>query len=204
MLRTALLSEVALIALMVGTTVPQPQPDPALSMEDAGFCIQVEAPAEAVKETRIVDTLPQAAITPLAPISKAPDLIFPVAGLSTDAVISVFGDKRGKDRLHQGIDVEAPRGTPVVAVADGVIIRLREGGNGGRQLYLRDRAGRVYYYAHLDDWSVAEEQSVSAGEILGTVGNTGNAQHTLPHLHFEIMPGKGKRAVDPMPFWVRP
>ena len=124
-------------------------------------------------------------------------LLFPVAGHDTNNIISVFGDKRGKNRTHEGIDVKAPKGTPVIAVTDGFVERIREGGSGGKSLYLRDGSGRLFYYAHLDDWSVAEFDAVTAGTPLGTVGDTGNARGTTPHLHFEILLGKERRAVDP-------
>ncbi len=144
------------------------------------------------------DTLPAEPVG-----SRADELRFPVRGFGPGAVISVFGDQRGSSRLHQGIDIEAPRGTPVVAVTDGVVEGIRDGGSGGRQLYLRDARGRRFYYAHLDDWSVAEGTTVRAGDSLGTVGNTGNAQATTPHLHFEVLLGKRRRAVDPLRFWPR-
>ncbi len=133
--------------------------------------------------------------------SEKPSLTFPVKGYSTKAIISFFGDKRGKTRLHQGIDIKAPRGTAIVAVADGFVERIKEGGSGGKQLYLRDGAGRLYYYAHLESWSAAEFDAVKAGDELGTVGDSGNAKGTTPHLHFEVMLGKEKKSVDPIQFW---
>jgi len=133
---------------------------------------------------------------------NAGELTFPVKGYGTEAVISVFGDKRGKTRLHQGIDIKAPKGTPIVAVTDGYVERIREGGSGGKQLYLRDAKGRLFYYAHLNSWSVEEFAAVKAGKVLGTVGDTGNAKGTTPHLHFEVMLGKEKKAVDPLQYWV--
>ena len=97
--------------------------------------------------------------------------------------------------------MKAPKGTPVVAVTDGFVERIREGGSGGKSLYLRDGSGRLFYYAHLDDWSVAEFDAVTAGTPLGTVGDTGNARGTTPHLHFEILLGKERRAVDPSAYY---
>lgn len=129
------------------------------------------------------------------------DLVFPVAGYGPQAVISFFGDKRGKTRLHKGIDIKAPRGTSVVATTDGFVERIKEGGSGGRQLYLRDASGRLFYYAHLESWSVEEFDAVKAGQVLGTVGDSGNAKGTTPHLHFEIMLGKKKESIDPIKFW---
>jgi len=89
-----------------------------------------------------------------------------------------------------------------VAVTDGYVERIREGGSGGKQLYLRDAKGRLFYYAHLNSWSVEEFAAVKAGKVLGTVGDTGNAKGTTPHLHFEVMLGKEKKAVDPLQYWV--
>ena len=89
-----------------------------------------------------------------------------------------------------------------MATTDGFVERIKEGGNGGKQLYLRDAKGRLFYYAHLDSWSVEEFAAVAAGDVLGTVGDTGNAKGTTPHLHFEIMLGKKKKAVDPLKFWI--
>jgi len=129
-------------------------------------------------------------------------LVFPVADHGTESVISVFGDKRGKTRLHKGIDIKAPRGTAVVATTDGFVERVRQGGSGGKQVYLRDGTGRLFYYAHLDSWAVEEYDAVRAGDVLGTVGDTGNAKGTTPHLHFEILLGKDRKAIDPLTYWV--
>lgn len=136
---------------------------------------------------------------PAAPVAPLPpgQLVFPVADHGPDDIISGFGDRRGPNRLHQGIDVKAPEGTPVVAVTDGFVERVREGGNGGKSVYLRDGRGRLYYYAHLADWSVEEFEAVEAGDVIGTVGETGNARGTTPHLHFEILLGKEREAIDP-------
>ncbi len=111
-----------------------------------------------------------------------------------------FGAPRSGGRRHEGIDIFAPTGTPVVATVDG---RIREVGItriGGRIVYLLSADGTYYYYAHLDRFAVDIKagRSVVAGEILGFVGNTGNAEKTPPHLHFEIHPAGG-RAVDPYP-----
>lgn len=137
-----------------------------------------------------------------AAVSVKANLTFPVADHGPEDVISVFGDKRGKSRLHKGIDVKAPRGTDVVAAIDGFIERVKNGGSGGKCVYLRGRTGRLFYYAHLDDIDVEEFTAVRAGDVLGQVGDTGNAKGTTPHLHFEVMVGKGKEAVDPLGYWV--
>ena len=168
-------------------------------------------PATSITEAAKQQDSPEAKPAPLAPpirkpkskvVTKVtPTLTFPVANHGPENVISVFGDKRGKTRLHQGIDIKAPRGTEVVATTDGFVERIKEGGSGGKQVYLRDGTGRLFYYAHLDSWEVEEFATVRAGDVLGTVGDTGNAKGTTPHLHFEILIGKKKEAVDPLMFW---
>src|SRR5690606_11184843 len=101
-------------------------------------------------------------------------------------------------RSHEGVDVFAPRGTPVVAVVPGVV---RSGNNnlGGKVIWLSQPGkGRSFYYAHLDSQSV-NAGIVKPGDTLGWVGNTGNAVYTAPHLHFGIY-YFGGGAVDPFPF----
>ncbi len=133
-----------------------------------------------------------------SPINKE-DLVFPVAGNSSN-VGSFWGAVReGGKRKHEGIDIFAKKGTPVVAIADGKITQVTTMPKGGKVVWLRcdDRAWDVYY-AHLDKQLVRVGQSVKKGQALGTVGNTGNARTTPAHLHFGIYTHKG--AVDPYPY----
>ena len=124
--------------------------------------------------------------------------VFPVAGADSRAVQSVFGDPReGGAREHHGVDVFAPRGTPVLAVAEGVVGRVGDGGIGGKTVWLRDRDGRTFYYAHLDSQLVRSGKRVQPGDTLGLVGNTGNARTTPPHLHFGLYL---RDPVDPYPY----
>ena len=94
----------------------------------------------------------------------------------------------------------AARGTPLVAIEAGTVKRMRNGGLGGITVTLRGASGDEFYYAHLDGWAsgLSVGQSLAVGELLGYVGNTGNAQYTVPHLHFEWAPGGGS-AVNPYP-----
>ena len=186
---------------MVGAFVHRQLPATEVTVGATTLVIK-ETPEEAADGGSSV-VPPGKSVTPerVAPLPS--EFTFPVAGYGPEAVISVFGDKRGASRLHEGIDIKAPKGTPVVAVVDGFVERIKEGGNGGRQLYLRDARGRLFYYAHLDSWTVDEYAAVRAGEMLGTVGDTGNARSTTPHLHFEVLLGKERKAIDPLPFWVR-
>ena len=124
---------------------------------------------------------------------------FPVPSAGERGIQSVFGDARdGGRRDHHGLDIFAPRGTPVVAVAGGVVSRVDTTEIGGRVVWLYDTLhGQSIYYAHLNDWAVQSGQQVKAGDVVGYVGNTGNARSTPPHLHFGIY---SRGPVDPLPF----
>ena len=132
-------------------------------------------------------------------LSRTASILFPVSGRTFHDVGSRFGDPRdGGRRDHHGLDIFAPRGTPVVASVDGLVRSTRVGGLGGKTVWVRDTStGANYYYAHLDEQMVREGQRVAAGDTLGTVGNTGNARTTPPHLHFGIY-ANGPH--DPWPF----
>jgi murein DD-endopeptidase MepM/ murein hydrolase activator NlpD len=125
-------------------------------------------------------------------------LRFPVTGLTAAAVQSEFGAARDAGRReHEGIDIFAARNTPVIAVVDGT---AQPGVNalGGNVVWLRGRGERrSFYYAHLTRPAFEAMKTVAAGEIVGYVGNTGNARSTAPHLHFGIYEGG---AIDPLPF----
>jgi peptidoglycan LD-endopeptidase LytH len=100
----------------------------------------------------------------------------------------------GGRRRHQGIDLLAPVGTPLVAVASGTITRLSnlDRGRGGISLWLRDRRGTAYYYAHNHHNLVRLGQQVRAGQVIARVGATGNARGGPPQLHFQIHPSGGR------------
>jgi murein DD-endopeptidase MepM/ murein hydrolase activator NlpD len=116
-----------------------------------------------------------------------PSLAFPVHMHDTTAIRSWYGDPRdGGRRVHEGLDIFAPRGTPVVAAADGVVRSTRPNNLGGNVVWLRDDLGRSHYYAHLDRQAVNRGDRVHAGDTIGFVGNTGNARTTPPHLHFGL------------------
>lgn len=125
-------------------------------------------------------------------------LAFPVQGRGMSAVLSVFGDPReGGRRSHHGVDIFAPRNTPVLAVADGVVSRVEVTNLGGNVVWLRDPERRQsIYYAHLERQLVSEGQRVRKGDPVGLIGNSGNARSTPPHLHFGIY-RRGRGPVDP-------
>ena len=106
-----------------------------------------------------------------------------------------WGAPRSGGRRHQGVDMIGARGLPLVAVVDG-FVQQKTNSLGGNAVWLSGADGNKYYYAHLDSWGAAG--SVTAGTVIGTLGDTGNARFSIPHLHFEIHPGGGA-AVNPYP-----
>ena len=123
-------------------------------------------------------------------ILRRRNLMIPVEGVEAANLYDSFDDRRGVGRVHEALDIMAPRHTPVRAVEDGTIAKLylSEGG-GGVTVYQFDPSRRYsYYYAHLDRYApgLKEGQDVSRGDLIGYVGSTGNASENAPHLHFGI------------------
>jgi peptidoglycan LD-endopeptidase LytH len=113
----------------------------------------------------------------------------PVEGISRDQLHDTYTASRSQGRTHHAIDIHAPRGTPVIAVADGTVRKLHSGARGGLSVYLLDDDGSTrYYYAHLDGYAqgLREGQRVERGEVIGYVGDTGNAAPGDYHLHFSV------------------
>lgn len=114
-------------------------------------------------------------------------LIIPVRGVTRSDLADTWGAARSEGRAHEGIDIMAPTGTHVRAVADGRIVKFFDSERGGVTIYQFDASERfVYYYAHLNarEAGLAEGDSVRQGQVIGYVGMSGNAP--VPHLHFEI------------------
>lgn len=133
-------------------------------------------------------------------ISNGPSLAFPVTPKVKSNIGSFWGAGRDAGaRKHEGIDIFAPRGTALVAAANGVVTRVNENALGGKVVFLSP-GNKDYslYYAHLDKQLVEQGQNVQTGDTIGLMGNTGNAKTTSPHLHFGIYTNSG--AVDPLPF----
>ena len=129
--------------------------------------------------------------------------VFPVYGQAWYS--DSFGSPRADTGWHHGIDIFAPMGTPLLAVAKGTVFSVGWNNLGGNRLWLRDKNGNEFYYAHLSAFSplAVNGMNVNAGDVLGFVGNSGDAITTPPHLHFEthtagLLPlGYDASAVDP-------
>ena len=131
-------------------------------------------------------------------VSVGPSLGFPV-GNNKGRVGSFWGDSRdGGKRRHEGIDIFAPKHTPVVAADDAVVTGVKQESIGGKTVWLRIEKNVTLYYAHLDKQLVSVGQLVKKGEIVGLIGITGNAKNTPSHLHFGIYSYAGP--LDPLPF----
>ena len=116
-------------------------------------------------------------------------LLVPVDGISRSQLRDTYNQSRSEGRTHHAIDIHAPRGTPAVAVANATVLKLHQGARGGIAVYLLDDDGRTrYYYAHLDAYAqgLHEGQRVERGEVIGYVGDTGNASPGDYHLHFSV------------------
>ena len=133
--------------------------------------------------------------------TKPPDetLSMPVQDVTKRQVTNTWHAPRGTDLLHEGQDIFAPRGTPILSATDGYIIRIGENSLGGQTVSVMGAGGRVYYYAHLDSYAprIEEGDYVTTKTVLGYVGTTGNAAGTPPHLHFGVYSSGG--AINPLP-----
>jgi murein DD-endopeptidase MepM/ murein hydrolase activator NlpD len=118
-----------------------------------------------------------------------PTLAMPLAGLRPAQLHDSFSEARGGESRHEALDILAPAGTPVYAVADGHVEKLFTSVRGGLTLYQFEPSGRyAYYYAHLQGYApnLTEGQALKKGQLIGYVGSTGNADPAAPHLHFAV------------------
>ena len=177
---------------------PPPPPKPTPKPKPAAPKTQPTAPPPNPFPT----VRPPPTITP--PLKTPGGYVFPVYGPSS--FTDTFGAPRGdvSGGWHHGDDIFAPLGAPVLAVASGTVFSVGWNEVGGNRLWLRDGGGNEFYYAHLSAYTplAVNGNRVNAGDVLGFVGNTGDAQGTPFHLHFEVHPvgllGLGyDGAVDP-------
>jgi len=126
-------------------------------------------------------------------------LAMPLEDVSKRQITDTWHAPRGTDRLHEGQDIFALKGTPVLSATNGLVYNIGENNLGGQTVSVIGSGGRVYYYAHLDKYAPGLEvgDRVTTHTVLGYVGTTGNAQGTPPHLHFGIYTSSG--AINPLP-----
>ncbi|CAN5862398.1 M23 family metallopeptidase [soil metagenome] len=164
---------------------------PCISPEVIAF----SASAASAASSLILVPASESCTMPAPPAANAPaiampnQLLIPVAGIAVSALQDSFNEVRGSDRRHEAIDILAPKGAPVLAVADGKIAKLFTSKPGGLTVYQFDTTEKfAYYYAHLDRYAadVKEGMLLKRGDLLGYVGSSGNADPQAPHLHFAI------------------
>lgn len=116
------------------------------------------------------------------------NLSVPVEGIKPKHIVDTWGAARSEGRTHQGVDIFAQRGTPVLSTTSGIISQVGLDRLGGKVIWVTGPALSRHYYAHLNGYAdhIQEGDWVEVGETLGYVGNTGNAKNTPPHLHYGI------------------
>ncbi|MES2975668.1 MAG: M23 family metallopeptidase [Pseudomonadota bacterium] len=128
-------------------------------------------------------------------------LVVPVKEVRPSALADTWGASRGEGRKHEGIDIFARCGHPVVSATEGIVLSLGENTLGGMTVRVLGPGRSMHYYAHLADYGAFRAgDQVLPGDILGSVGNTGNARTTPCHLHYGIYVGGGAR--NPYPFLI--
>jgi murein DD-endopeptidase MepM/ murein hydrolase activator NlpD len=138
------------------------------------------------------------------PTVEPTPLPVPVEGVERSALVDTWGGARSEGRRHEGIDIFAPRGTQVLSATHGMVLYRGWNRLGGKTVTVLGPGGYRHYYAHLNEYDAPGNGDwVEQGEVLGYVGDTGNAAGTPPHLHYGIYaPGTG--AIDPYPLLRRP
>lgn len=186
----------------------QPAPvatgDAAGTTATTGAMPSAEPPVDATppQPTGTPAAMPPASATPFPATPAAPTpaqsgqsapaasgLLIPVRGITAAQLSDTFDDARGTERIHEALDIMAPRGTPVLAATDGKVAKLFTSDAGGLTIYQFDPGEtHAYYYAHLERYApgLEEGQQLRRGQVIGEVGSTGNANPDGPHLHFAI------------------
>jgi murein DD-endopeptidase MepM/ murein hydrolase activator NlpD len=164
----------------IGTPLPPPPTDPVAPAPE-------ELPAAPVPAPEV------------SSFAGKVNLIIPVAGVRPEQLLDTFDDARSEGRAHDAIDIMAPAGTPVLAAADGRIVKLFQSERGGITIYqLGPNQEVIFYYAHLAGYApgLAEGNNVRQGDVIAYVGDTGNAGAGNYHLHFSIAV-----VSDPKRYW---
>ena len=153
----------------------------------------------APRAERAVPARPAPRSRPARPVAAPAGLVIPVAGVEGADLRDSFEASRSGGRTHHAIDIAAPTGTPVLAPTDGVVSRRHWNRLGGRTLYVTSADGRLdFYFAHLDTYADGVEigTRVARGQVIGTVGSTGNARG--PHLHLQVLDKRGRGRGTPV------
>jgi murein DD-endopeptidase MepM/ murein hydrolase activator NlpD len=208
-------------ATVIPTATPTPPPSPSPSASPSASPQPSASPSVSPSVTPSQNPSPAASpnVTPAAsppprPAQSPPqspqsnvnsnahantNLLIPVAGVRPGELRDTYDDARSEGRVHNAIDIMAAKGTPVLAAADGTLVKLFQSAKGGTTIYVRGTDDHtIYYYAHLSAYAdgLAENKFVRRGETIGYVGDTGNAGPGNYHLHFAIW-----TVDDPKRFW---
>jgi murein DD-endopeptidase MepM/ murein hydrolase activator NlpD len=195
------LADVASTPTSEASETPAPAPTPPPASPDASpnaspAPTASASPANGASPTQVQTSVGGTASSELASMR----LLIPVEGIGPGQLQDTFDDARSEGRVHDAIDIMAPRGTPVLASADGRIVKLFQSVKGGTTIYQLASADEhlVFYYAHLERYAdgLAEGHVARRGETIGYVGDTGNAAPGNTHLHLQIY-----RVADPRHFW---
>ncbi len=171
----------------VPPALASPVPAPVIAAAPAAVAPVTVAPVPSLVSAAA--PVQQASPADSTTVKPPENLMVPVAGVKASQLVDTFEQSRGSERRHEALDILAPRGTQVFAVADGKVVKLFDSVPGGITLYQFDATEKyAYYYAHLDSYapSVTEGTWLKRGDLVGIVGSTGNANPAAPHLHFAI------------------
>ncbi|RZA34268.1 MAG: M23 family metallopeptidase [Lysobacteraceae bacterium] len=166
---------------------PQLPGPPSIQPDLSEFDLPLRPPSAAVAGTGAASSAQAPADAVAAAVHGK--LLVPVQGLKKTNLSDTYDQPRGNQRHHEALDIMAPKGTPVLAAADGKVAKLFTSKPGGTTLYQFDRSEKyAYYYAHLDRYAdgIKEGMEVKRGDVIGHVGVTGNSDPNAPHLHFAV------------------
>lgn len=165
---------------------------PAVSTDLTEADLPVKPTAQESAALKNVLAVDSAAAAPATATATAPgtELMIPVEGIKYAQLSDTFNQPRGTERHHEALDIMAPKGAKVFAVADGKLVKLFNSKPGGLTIYQFDPSNTyAYYYAHLDRYAdgIKEGMPLKRGELIGYVGVTGNSRSDAPHLHFAVL-----------------
>lgn len=215
--RSNVLALLTLLAVLAGSAMAQTPPDPRHPDLQPHLASIVCPPNDAIASSevervrwevraRYARVLPQffAKVAPEADTT----LLMPVEGVRVRQVSDTWGAARSEGRAHEGTDIFAPEGTPVRSATVGFVYRIDDVARGGLTVTIVGGAGRRYFYTHLSGVApdLRDGQYVTTDTVIGSVGNSGNAAGTPPHLHLGIYGGELEtcewRAINPFPLLV--